>query len=638
MEGGRYGVAAYRCHVMADYRPIADYAAIGDCHTAALVSRSGSIDWYCPGRFDAAALFCRLLDDTSGGSWSVRPARTASVQRRYRPNTNVLETTFTADGGRMRLTDFMPMPSPGGGRIVRLVEILDGELDVAMNYRPTPNYARAQLGVEAGPARGIVVRDGERSWTLTGTSLNLAVQPDGRWSVSWHLRRGDRHWLVLADGAAPDALEPAELDRLLTDTTEHWQRWAGRCTYRGRHRDAVVRSALVLKLLTYEPSGALVAAPTTSLPETPGGVRNWDYRFTWLRDSSLILYALMTIGYEVEADEFFHWAAGSIRADTPRIMYGIDGEQPSTETELHELDGYLGSRPVRIGNAAANQVQLDIFGEIVRSAYLHQRAVHPSREPTGYGGTREHWDLLSGLVERAAEDWQHPDNGIWEVRGGPQDFLYSKLMCWVALDRGLRLARELKLPAPVDRWSQARHQLRQAILERGYDQHIGAFTQVLGGSALDATALMVPIVGFLPHTDPRCLSTIARIQSGLTTNGLVDRYRGPDGLPGTEGSFVLCSFWLADALALAGKVDEAEALFDQLLGYANDLGLLSEEVDSESRLLLGNFPQGFSHLALITAAVNLAKARRHGPEHSAESEADRAPRARAAAAGGDSPS
>ncbi|MBV9354853.1 MAG: glycoside hydrolase family 15 protein, partial [Chloroflexi bacterium] len=250
----------------------------------------------------------------------------------------------------------------------------------------------------------------------------------------------------------------------------------------------------------------------------------------------------------------------------------------------------------------------------------------------------EHWDLLSGLIERAAEDWQQPDNGIWEVRGGPQDFLYSKLMCWVALDRGLRLAQELKLSAPVERWSTARDQLRQAILERGYDRQVGAFTQALGSSALDATALMIPIVGFLPPTDPRCLSTIARIQSGLTTRGLVDRYRAADGLPGTEASFVLCSFWLADALALAGKVDQAEALFEQLLGYTNDVGLLSEEVDASSGLLLGNFPQGFSHLALITSAVNLAKGRRHGPEHHAETEADRAPRARAAAAGGDTPS
>jgi GH15 family glucan-1,4-alpha-glucosidase len=621
---------------MANYLPIADYATIGDCHTAALVSRHGSIDWYCPGRFDAAALFCRLLDDTRGGYWRVVPLSSTGVERRYRRDTNVLETIFTADGGRMRLSDFMPAPSRAG-RIVRLVEVLDGEIDVGMDYRPTPNYARARLSVQAGPARGIVVSDGERSWTLAGTALDLAVQPDGRWSVSWHLSRGDRRWLVLADGTLPDAPEPPELEQMLSATVDHWQRWASHCTYRGRHRDAVLRSALVLKLLSYEPSGALVAAPTTSLPETAGGVRNWDYRFTWLRDSSLILYALMTIGYEVEADEFFHWAAGAIRANTPRILYGIDGEQPLGETPLDYLDGYLGSRPVRIGNAAADQVQLDIFGEVVRSAYLHQHAVHPYREPNPYGGTREHWDLLSGLIERAAEGWQHPDSGIWEVRGGPQDFLYSKLMCWVALDRGLRLAHELKLSAPVDRWSSARDQLRQAILERGYDRQVGAFTQALGSSALDATALMVPIVGFLPPTDPRCLSTIARIESGLTTHGLVDRYRAPDGLPGAEGSFVLCSFWLADALALAGKIDEAEARFDRLLGYANDLGLLSEEVDASSGLLLGNFPQGFSHLALITAAVNLAKARRHGPEHRAETEADRAPRARAAAAGADAP-
>ncbi|MBV9357067.1 MAG: glycoside hydrolase family 15 protein, partial [Chloroflexi bacterium] len=346
---------------MGKYLPIADYATIGDCHTAALVSRHGSIDWYCPGRFDAAALFCRLLDDTRGGYWRVGPLKTTGVERHYRPRTNVLETSFTAEAGRMRLTDFMPVHSRAG-RIVRLVEVLDGELDVGMDYRPTPNYARAQPSVQAGPTQGILVSDGERSWTLAGTALDLAVQPDGRWSVSWHLRRGDRRWLVLADGTLSDAPEPPELEQMLADTVDHWQRWASRCTYRGRHRDAVLRSALVLKLLTYEPSGALVAAPTTSLPETPGGVRNWDYRFTWLRDASLILYALMTIGYELEADDFFHWAAGAIRANTPRIMYGIDGEQPLGETPLDNLDGYLGSRPVRIGNAAADQVQLDIFG------------------------------------------------------------------------------------------------------------------------------------------------------------------------------------------------------------------------------------------------------------------------------------
>jgi alpha,alpha-trehalase len=593
-----------------NYPPIADYALIGDCHTAALISREGSIDWYCPERFDAPAAFCRILDSAKGGYLRVAPTQEFSSERAYRGHTNVLETTFTTSTGRVRVTDCMPEHN----RLMRRVEGLSGEVELAVEFKPSFNYARAKTQIDGGIAHA-----GNQYLTLAG--------PSGRFTV----RSGACHWLVLSytESAqdAQGALHVRNCEKELENTLQYWEDWAAKCTYKGPYRDQVLRSALVLKLLTFEPTGAVVAAPTTSLPENIGGERNWDYRFTWLRDSALILYALQTIGYDDGAADFMHWLERTVGKDAtsrPQIMYGIDGRRDLSEERLDDLDGYCHSRPVRIGNAAATQVQLDIYGEVLRAAGLHY---HRGRRAV----SGDAWRVLRGLVENAAKQWEQAGSGIWEVRGGPEHFLYGKLMCWAALDSGIRLARDHKLDAPLEKWGHTREQIRRTILQRGYNSDIGAFTQALDSSALDASALVVPRVGFLPPTDPRVRSTVQQIQQKLSKDGLVFRYRAADGLAGGEGTFTLCTFWLVDALALGGEQDRAHALFERTLRCTNDLGLLAEEIDPDSGSQLGNFPQGFSHLALIGAAVNLAKAAQHGSEHRAENEGERAERAGPAA-------
>ncbi len=648
----------------ADYLPIAAYGIIGDCHTAALVGTDGSIDWFCPERFDSPAVFCRLLDARLGGYLSVTPAGRFDAQRRYREGTNILETTFTAGGDQARLTDFMPLrertpgEAPGrgsSGRICRLVEALAGAPTLTVRFKPTFAYAEtpARLAQRAGGLLATPADGPAESLALACPELDWQAGADGAWQADLHLAAGERLWLVLAHvraGDDPDkglaalAALAAHATRdavdLLAATARYWQDWSDRCTYHGPYRAEVLRSALALKLLTYAPSGAIVAAPTTSLPEHVGGVRNWDYRYTWLRDASLLLYALLTLNYHAEATDFFAWLRRTQEADPtalPQIMYTVDERRDLPERTLDYLSGYRDSRPVRVGNAASRQLQLDIFGEVLTAADL--RFGKPSDDlPEGWWPAeppgRLTWSVLRGLVEQAAERWQEPDEGIWEVRGGPQRFLYSRLMCWAAIDRGLHLAEAYRLPAPTDVWSKARAAIRNAILTEGYNAKVGAFTQALGSSTLDASALVIPRLGFLPPTDPRVRSTIERIRADLTQDGLVYRYRAADGLPGGEGAFFPCSFWLAEAEGLGGWLERAHDQFAGLLRRANDLGLFSEEIDPATGALLGNFPQGFSHAALINAAVNLAKAGVHGPEHAPETQAERAPRAHRAARAG----
>ncbi|HLI26880.1 MAG TPA: glycoside hydrolase family 15 protein [Chloroflexota bacterium] len=634
------------------YSPIADYALLGDCHTAALVSRGGSLDWYCPHRFDAPAVFCRLLDADQGGYWALIPTGPYRARRRYLGPTPVLETTFTTAAGTARVIECMPVydrkPNWGGHdvgsrrRVLRLVEGLAGETTFATVFKPTFDYARVPATLS--PAAGGAIASGAGTYLVLACAP-VALAPDGQGGLhaTFSVRAGERRALALtvADSldSARAALAPPDPYTELAATLDYWQRWAARCTYHGPYRDLVLRSALTLKLLTYEPTGAIVAAPTTSLPEEIGGTRNWDYRYTWLRDSSLMLYALLSVGYEHEAVDFFLWLRSVClpsRNDTLQIMYTIDGGRELPEYTLDHLEGYRGSRPVRVGNAAATQQQQDIYGEVLTTAYLYYRpesGAHTTHgQPAQHRPGAESWQLLSYLVEQAASRWSEPGAGIWEMRGPPQHFLYSKLLCWAALDRGIRLATEFGLPAPLARWHATREAIRAAILEQGWNPRRGAFTQAFGSDALDASALALPRVGFLPASDPRVRATVAAIQRELAADGLVRRYRAPDGLPGSEGAFLLCSFWLVDALAYEGRVDEARALFERLTRYGNDLGLFSEEVDARDGSLLGNFPQGFTHLALIGSAVNLAAATQGQPETAARTEGDRVGPARQAAA------
>jgi GH15 family glucan-1,4-alpha-glucosidase len=616
------------------YRPIRDYGLIGDAHTAALVSSDGSIDWLCWPRFDSPAVFCRLLDKDKGGHFRVGPAeRRAAASRAYVEGTNVLATVFSTDGGRFRLTDLMPVERlnqrhegediASHYRVIRLVEGLSGDAEVEVTFRPTFDYARAEATFEPYDG-GIVARGGREALALSCPAVFREDAPGGV-AARFKVAAGQRVWVALTYLAGDDAasVSPPEFDAdlELEQTLEYWREWSETCTYKGPYEQLVRRSALVLKLLTYEPTGALVAAPTTSLPEQLGGVRNWDYRFTWLRDSSLILYALQLLGYHEEATDFFEWLD---RLCIPcgnelQIMYRIDGGSHLPERTLEHLEGYRGSRPVRVGNGAFDQKQLDIYGEVIDAAYLyHERMRRPVRP--------ELWDTLRHLADQTVERWREPDHGIWEVRGGPRHFLYSKLLCWVALDRVVRMAAPDGLPGDVNLWERTREEIRAAILEEGYDEKAGAFTQAFGDEALDACALVIPQVGFLPATDPRVLSTVERIRERLTSHGLVYRYLSEDGLPGGEATFALCSFWLVDCLAEAGRADEARALFERIVGYANDLGLLAEEIDPVSGELLGNYPQGFTHLGLIRSALHIAKAEALGPEERAENQAERAGR------------
>ena len=606
------------------YPPIADYGLISDMHSCALVSKAGSIDWCCFPRFDSAAVFSRMLDWDKGGYFQVAPEGVKSVSRSYLPSTNILETTFRTDSGLAKLTDFMPTrarPEPGDaldesrrGQLVRILECVEGTVRFTVECCPRFDY---------GTIIPHTVLDGPNSGFAHGGVDALSFycseplrEVDGGFQAMGILTAGAKLYAVVTYqtrrpvGPKPsgsheaDGLERREIDLRLDETRLFWEGWSSLCTYSGEYRDEVIRSALTLKALTYAPSGAFLAAATTSLPEVVGGSRNWDYRFTWIRDASFALYALFIIGYTEEARAFKDWLEWSTfgRARDLQIMYGLRGERRLTETELPELDGYRRSRPVRIGNGAYSQFQLDIYGELLDSAHLYRKFV-TEIDP-------EYWEYLQRVVAFVIDHWREPDDGIWETRGGRQHFVFSKVWCWVALDRAIKAARALNLPGDVELWRRVRSEIIEDIMANGYDAERGAFVQAYGSKNLDAANLMLPLVGFIRADDPRMRSTIEAIERELTSpKGFLYRYKGfDDGLAGTEGTFNICSFWLADNLIALGEVERARALFEKLRGCDNDLGLFSEEVDAQTGAMLGNFPQAFTHLAFINTAVQLNNA------------------------------
>jgi GH15 family glucan-1,4-alpha-glucosidase len=590
-------------------RPIEDYALIGDCVTAALVARNGSIDWLCWPRFDSDACLAALLGDENNGHWSIAPADPViRVERSYRGDTMVLETIFETRSGTVALIDFMPMlhgQSLVSARtaIVRMVEGRRGkvamQLHLALRFDfgssvPWVTKLDDGLGISAiaGPHRAVLRSPVETRGEDLATTADFAVG-EGE-SLSFVLSYNRSHRPI------PSAIDP---EQALATTEAFWQEWSSRCQYHGRWRDAVVRSLLTLKALTFRDTGGIVAAPTTSLPEQIGGNRNWDYRFCWLRDATLTLLALMQAGYYDEAHEWRDWLHRSVAGspDQLQIMYGIAGERRLTEVRVPWLPGYAGSVPVRIGNAASDQLQLDVYGEVMN-------ALHHARD-AGLASIPSAWSLQLKLVAHLEKIWSEPDEGIWEVRGGRRQFTFSKVMAWVAIERALRDAKKYGLEAPLGRWQALCREIHRTICREGFSQKKQAFTQSFGDSELDASLLMMPIVGFLPPDDPRIRGTIAAIERELFFDGFVARYRSEsnvDGLPPGEGAFLPCSFWLADNYAMQGRITEATEMFERLLALRNDVGLLAEEYDPRIKRQVGNFPQAFSHIALLGTAFYLS--------------------------------
>jgi GH15 family glucan-1,4-alpha-glucosidase len=598
-------------------KPISDYAFLSDCHSAALVSRAGSVDWLCFPRFDSPAVFARLLDEEAG-HWSIAPVERADVSRHYLDGSLAMETTFTTAGGRATLTDALALGSKTRGHrlgaeaphaLLREIECVDGTLEIEIEFAPRPEYGLvtpilrlADGGVHARGSADVLLLSAEVPWTLANSTARARVVLERGGAVAFALVHRT------SSEPAPDAWTARDIRRRLKDTVTAWQSWAEmHQRYDGPWKHAVHHSGRVLQGLTYYPTGALIAAPTTSLPEVVGGDRNWDYRYTWVRDASFTLEALWVAACPDEAHVYFDFLAAAASVPVRRgrdlqIMFGVGGEHDLTERHLPHLTGWRNSRPVRVGNEAWSQRQIDVYGELIAAAYVLREHIS--------GMAAETRPFLVSIADAALARWEEQDQGIWEVRGEPQHFLHSKLMCWVALDRALAMVEELDAHEAVPRWEAAREAIRREILERGWSDKAGAFTQAFGSDALDASALVMPLVGFLPATDARVLSTIAAIRAGLLdARGLVYRYRGEDGLEGEEGTFLICTFWLAHALALAGLVAEATATFERALSFANDVGLLAEEVDTETGELLGNFPQAFSHIGLVNAAwaINLAQ-------------------------------
>jgi len=601
--------------------PIEEYAVIGDTQTAALVGRDGSIDWLCLPRFDSAAIFAALLGTEQHGCWQLCPASPpVATRRRYRGDSLVLETEFDTDAGTVRLIDFMP-PRGESSDVVRIVEGVTGRVPMRMRLHLRFDYGRVVPWVYREQGDLVAVAGPDATWLRTPVpTVGRDLATEAEFSVG----PGEQVPFVLT--WRPSHLPPpAPLDpvRELGATEGYWQGWMSACTYDGEWRDAVVRSLLTLKALTYGPTGGIVAAATTSLPEQLGGVRNWDYRFCWLRDATITLQSLLYSGFQAEAQAWRKWLLRAIAGDPAelQIMYGVAGERRLSEYTADWLPGYEGN-PVRIGNAAARQFQLDVYGEVMD-------ALHQARQ-SGLQRSDPSWALQVQLMKFVEEHWTEPDEGIWEVRGASQHFTHSKLMAWVAADRAVKAVETFGLSGPAKRWATLRDKIRRDIMTNGYDEDRKTFTQFYGSRELDAALLMVPLVGFLPADDERVRGTVAAVEQHLLRDGFVQRYsqppsRGVDGLPAGEGAFLACSFWLADNYALMGRRDEARELFERLLALRNDVGLLSEEYDPAAGRLVGNFPQAFSHVPLIDTARNLSTAR--GPSEERQQEGLRATKA-----------
>jgi GH15 family glucan-1,4-alpha-glucosidase len=600
------------------YPAISEYALISDCHSMALVSRDGSVDWCCMPRIDSPSCFGRLLDWERGGHCQISPAADQDgfrTHREYLEDTMVLATTFSGGAGEVRVLDCFTMRR--GGReepyrqLIRVVEGVRGKVDLQVRISPRFDYGevkpwvrRSSLTVHTavGGSTGLLVSTDFELDMADGHDLvaQVTVRAEERVRLSIHFHRPEQ-----LDGELAAAHSTASVDERLDDTIAWWRRWAQKAQLDGPDGPSAKRSALVLKALTNAPTGAMAAAATTSLPESIGGNRNWDYRFSWIRDSTFSVRSLADIGADSEADGFRRFiqrsAAGS--AGDLQIMYGVGGERRLTEILLDSLDGYCGSRPVRIGNAASQQLQLDAYGQLVLLSWRwHQRGSSPDDD---------YWRFLVELVDTAAERWREPDRGIWEIRGEPKHFVYSKLMCWLALDRGVALSKECMRVAPVRRWKRTAKEIREAVEERGYENKRGVFVQAFGSSNMDASLLLLPSTGFVQHDDERMIRTVDEVRRELDVNGLLLRYRTDkvdDGLGNQpEGHFLACSFWLAECLARQGRLEEARAVFDRAAGTSNDLGLFAEEYDTATGLMLGNFPQALTHLSHIAAAISLAQ-------------------------------
>jgi alpha,alpha-trehalase len=604
-----------------DFHPIADYGLLADCNSAALLSREGSLDWLCMPRYDSPAVFARILDPEAG-HWSIRPAGAFETERRYVPGTLVIETTFTTEAGRVRLRDAMALADGQRGHevgldapheVLRSVEGISGRVALELELAPRPEY---------GLVRPLFRREGNGGRTFGGPnriSMRSGVPidiADATARASFEIGEGESvgfamRWTPTEDARPAPPSEPDRVGERIDDVVEAWRSWeAEHDIYEGPRNELVRLSSRILKGLMYRPTGAIVAAPTTSLPEAVGGERNWDYRFSWIRDSSLTLEALYVGTCPDEAEDFVSFmtssAGGCAGEGSLQIMYGIGGEHDLSERTIGHLRGWRDSAPVRVGNGAWNQVQLDVYGELLSSLHLYRERLgdlHPEIQA-----------FIADLADTAARRWGEADAGIWEMRGEPRHHLSSKVLCWTAMDRAIKLAPALGEHAKAEKWTAVRDEIRDAILDRGWSEKRQAYAQSFDSDDLDAAQLLMPIVGFLPATDERMRSTIEAIDSELTEDGLVLRYRNTeglnaDGLTGEEGTFVICSFWLASCLAQAGEVERAEELFDRLIGYTNDLGLLAEEIDTASGEQLGNFPQAFSHVGLINAAYLIDRAR-----------------------------